>query len=117
MILPYPKKVGVFIVSGVVIALSIALGYYYLKSHKLESDLKTVEVVKSQAEANNEKLKKSLDEITLKIKSNKVEYDKNLQRYEQEIDQIKTSTKYNEVKSNECEDIKKILYDIRDNGY
>ena len=78
--------------------------YYYDKTKELESTIKISNSNYSVIEAS---LKKSNDELdTLKV-----EYDKNLKEYYDSISNPKVIIK--EIKSNECEDIKSILDDVR----
>ena len=87
-----------------IITLLFVLKYYYDKTKELESTIKISNSNYSVIEAS---LKKSNDELdTLKV-----EYDKNLKEYYDSISNPKVIIK--EIKSNECEDIKSILDDVR----
>ena len=92
------------ILGAVIIALLFVLKHYYDKTKELESTIKISNSNYSVIEAS---LKKSNDELDLL----KVEYDKNLKEYYDSISNPKVIIK--EIKSNECEDIKSILDDVR----
>ena len=92
------------ILGVVIITLLFVLKYYYNKTKELESTIKILNSNYSVIEAS---LKKSNDELDLL----KVEYDKNLKEYYDSISNPKVIIK--EIKSNECEDIKSILDDVR----
>lgn len=92
------------ILGAVIITLLVVLKYYYDKNKELESTIKISKANYSVVEAY---LKKSNDELDLL----RVEYDKNLKEYYDSISNPKVIIK--EIKSNECEDIKSILDDVR----
>lgn len=92
------------ILGAVIIITLLVLKNYYDKNKELENTIKISNVNYSVIEAS---LKKSNDELDLL----KVEYDKNLKEYYDSISNPKVIIK--EIKSNECEDIKSILDDVR----
>lgn len=93
------------LILGVVITtLLIVLKHYYDKTKELENTIKISNANYSVVEATLKKSNKELDLL-------KVEYDKNLKEYYESISNPKVIIK--EIKSNECEDIKSILDDVR----
>ena len=89
----------------------------YVKSVELESELVILEASKSQLQANNDGLIDSLNKASDTAQKNKVDYETKMKEYEAKVKETKSTIKYVEVKSNECEDIKRILDDVRNNGY
>lgn len=96
---------------------SILLVNYYVKSVELESELAVLAASKSQLKANNDGLIDSLNKASDIAQKNKVDYETKMKEYEAKVKETKSTIKYVEVKSNECEDIKRILDDIRNSGY
>lgn len=92
------------ILGVVIITLLVVLKHYYDKNKELENTIKISNANYSGIEASLNKSNKELDLL-------KVEYDKNLKEYYESISNPKVIIK--EIKSNECEDIKSILDDVR----
>ncbi len=92
------------ILGVVIITLLVVLKHYYDKNKELENTIKISNANYSVIEASLKKSNKELDLL-------KVEYDKNLKEYYDSISNPKVIIK--EIKSNECEDIKSILDDVR----
>lgn len=99
---------------SVVVFLMVLIASFYInKSISLEGKLKITKLELSVEKANNVGLKSALDELNKKIEANALEYEKNIEEYNQMIEGLKPT----EVKSNECEDIKSMLDIIRNTGY
>lgn len=92
------------ILGVVIITLLVVLKHYYDKNKELENTIKISNANYSGIEASLNKSNKELDLL-------KVEYDENLKEYYESISNPKVIIK--EIKSNECEDIKSILDDVR----
>ena len=88
----------------IIITLLVVLKHYYDKNKELENTIKISNANYSGIEASLKKSNKELDLL-------KVEYDENLKEYYESISNPKVIIK--EIKSNECEDIKSILDDVR----
>jgi uncharacterized membrane protein len=101
---------------------TITIGGIYIKIQSaeiqiLQDNLMKKEIDLSNERANNVTLRSSIKDQNEKIEANKNDYDSKIKQYEQWKNQpAEVKYKYitKEVKSNECEDIKKSIDDSID---
>lgn len=113
------KFYNIIIVILATILIIFSIDIYFLKLNK-ESLIKELNDKNSKIvllESNNISLKSSIKDQNEKIEANKNDYDSKIKQYEQWKNQpAEVKYKYitKEVKSNECEDIKKSIDDSID---
>lgn len=98
---------------------TIVIGGIYIKIQSaeiqiLQNDLSQLQIELSNEKANNVTLRSSIKDQNEKIEANKNDYDSKIKQYEQWKNQpAEVKYKYitKEVRSNECEDIKKSIDD------
>ena len=106
------------ILSGIALVLLLIAGIttYEIKISNLKSDLLKTENKLLEATINNSKCKDSLSNQNSLIVSQKIDYNTKLKAFREMPPKIRYEVIYKttkEVKSNECEDIKSSLDDIR----
>ena len=109
---------------AMVAALLIMIGQY-IKIQGLKADLAEEQTARVVAEANVASLRGAVENQNAKIKSIEVDRDKNLTRYEElkkQPEKVRYRVIYEHIskldtKSDECEDIKELLDEIRKAGY
>lgn len=110
---------------AVVLAIVSAFGYQHIKILKLEKAVAGLTTEKVSLEMNNLRLKSVIDEQNDAIEQVAAQYADKVDAYNRLANkpaEIRYKTVYKEVpalikNSNECEDIKKLLDEIRKAGY
>ena len=118
-----------YIIIGIVISmLTIILIesiYIKLQSGKinfLQEKITEIKLDLSNEKANNTTLRSSIKDQNQKIEEHKNNYDSKLREFQEWKDKpaeikYKEIIKYQEIKSNECKDIKNIINDIRNTSF
>ena len=118
-----------YIIIGIVISmLTIILIesiYIKLQSSKitfLQEKITEIKLDLSNEKANNTTLRSSIKDQNQKIEEHKNNYDSKLREFQEWKDKpaeikYKEIIKYQEIKSNECKDIKNIINDIRNTSF
>ncbi|MCG3698783.1 hypothetical protein L5F42_02895 [Aliarcobacter butzleri] len=104
------------ILLSTILGLSLFLKYQDKKIVKLENELKTCILEKQNEETNNQTLHNVITDLNNQTLKDSIDYEKRLKKFKDEKDEI-LGINYKNVRSDDCEDIKLILDDIRTNGY
>lgn len=104
------------ILLSTILGLSLFLKYQDKKIVKLENELKTCILEKQNEETNNQTLHNVITDLNNQTLKDSIDYEKRLKKFKDEKDEI-LGINYKNVRSDDCEDIKLILDDIRINGY
>ena len=102
----------IVILSTLLVSLLIAIYFLNLNRESLIKDLNDKNSKIILLETNNTTLKASLNDQSKKVEENRLNYEQKLKQYENWKNQpVEVKYKYitKEVKSNECEDIKKSI--------
>jgi len=107
----------VIIFIGALLLTTIAIGGIYIKIQSaeiqiLQNDLTQKEIELSNEKANNTTLRATIKDQNEKVEANRNDYDSKIKQYEQWKNQppeVKYKYITKEVRSNECEDIKKSI--------
>ena len=99
--------------------------YIKLQSSKitfLQEKITEIKLDLSNEKANNTTLRSSIKDQNQKIEEHKNNYDSKLREFQEWKDKpaeikYKEIIKYQEIKSNECKDIKNIINDIRNTSF
>ena len=118
-----------FIITGLIVFIFIAGVFARAVYSNLQDEIENLEneklILNSKLlieKTNNITAKAIIDKQNKEIETKKVDYEKNIKDFEewknkpQEI-KYKEVIKYKEIKSNECEDIKNIINDIRSTSF
>ncbi|MCG3684099.1 hypothetical protein [Aliarcobacter butzleri] len=104
------------ILLSTILGLALFLKYQDKKIVKLENELKTCILEKQNEETNNQTLHNVITDLNNQTLKDSIDYEKRLKKFKDEKDEI-LGINYKNVRSDDCEDIKLILDDIRTNGY
>lgn len=104
------------ILLSTILGLALFLKYQDKKIVKLENELKTCILEKQNEETNNQTLHNVITDLNNQTIKDSIDYEKRLKKFKDEKDEI-LGINYKNVRSDDCEDIKLILDDIRTNGY
>lgn len=102
----------IVVLSTLLVSLLIAIYFLNLNRESLVKDLNDKNLKIVLLESNNTTLKASLDEQSKKVEENRLDYEQKLKQYEdwkKQPVEVKYQYITKEVKSNECEDIKKSI--------
>ena len=104
------------ILLSTILGLSLFLKYQDKKIVKLENELKTCILEKQNEETNNQTLHNVITDLNNQTLKDSIDYEERLKKFKDEKDEI-LGINYKNIRSDDCEDIKLILDDIRINGY
>lgn len=102
----------IVVLSTLLVSLLITIYFLNLNRESLVKDLNDKNSKIVSLETNNTRLKASLDDQSKKVEANRLDYEQKLKQYENWKNKpVEVKYKYitKEVKSNECEDIKKSI--------
>ena len=102
----------IVVLSTLLVSLLITIYFLNLNRESLVKDLNDKNSKIVSLETNNTTLKASIDEQNKKVEANRLDYEQKLKQYENWKNKpVEVKYKYitKEVKSNECEDIKKSI--------
>lgn len=121
----YKDNIIIAVVVLLLTIIALSGGYIKIQSNEIKSLQKTLvdkEVEISNEKANNTTLRSSIKDQNQKIEEHKNNYDSKLREFQEWKDKpaeikYKEIIKYQEIKSNECKDIKNIINDIRNTSF